>query len=111
MLCDKTVCFPASNSLLLFLYLLLDNNSLSDSDSEHFRFCNVTIMPLIPNMSFYITATLIHAYQKPVTVQFPDKRERQNGVNKDDNGALVWYTDSYKTNKALHYAVGRYIIW
>jgi hypothetical protein len=40
------------------------------------------------------------AYHKPFTVNFPDKCVWQNGLNPNNKGGLVWYTDRSRTNKS-----------
>jgi hypothetical protein len=47
------------------------------------------------------------AYHKPFTVKFPDKYEWQNGLNPDNKGGLVWYTDRSRPNKSTGAGVYR----
>ena len=42
-----------------------------------------------------------NAYDKPLTIKFPDKSEWQNGFNLDNKTFLVWFTDKSKTKKDL----------
>jgi hypothetical protein len=50
-----------------------------------------------------------HVYDKPFTMRFPDRREREEGFQPDRKGRLIWYKDGAKTNESTGAWVDCYV--
>jgi hypothetical protein len=51
-----------------------------------------------------------HIFEKPFTVKFSDKSEREDGFQTNRKGGLTWYTDGSKTNNGTGAEVYGYSI-